>query len=129
MRKLCVCRRPRARIWSMRLNRSLLLLCFCGLTPGCQIFVETAYNTVSETLLAGEKLTSGIRNCHLAHNAWQDLKKARPDLSSDFGKGFRDGFADYLEYGGEGNPPLMPPACYRTSFYETPDGLRAIEEW
>jgi hypothetical protein len=36
---------------------------------------------------------------------------------------------DYLQYGGTGQPPFVPPRRYWGVHYRTPDGYRAVEDW
>ena len=50
-------------------------------------------------------------------------------VSNDFRDGFLDGYADYLEFGGSGDPPSEPPRHYQRVRYQTPAGLRAIEDY
>jgi hypothetical protein len=51
------------------------------------------------------------------------------EFSCDYRRGFVDGFVDYLDYGGFGEPPPIPPPSYRLFGYMTPDGLAAMDEW
>jgi hypothetical protein len=71
------------------------------------------------------------RNRALARRAWAETFSA-PDgqaASADYGRGFRDGFADYLYAGGTGEPPLVPPRCYWKVGYQSPEGRQAIFEY
>jgi hypothetical protein len=67
----------------------------------------------------------------MAAEAWNDYRDAHSDIpySTDFADGFRDGFADYLYAGGNGEPPLLPPPCYRSIHYQTAQGFQAKEDW
>jgi hypothetical protein len=49
--------------------------------------------------------------------------------SDDFAWGFKCGFTDYLDNGGTGQPPPLPPRHYWKLKYQTPEGYRAIQEW
>jgi hypothetical protein len=49
--------------------------------------------------------------------------------SDDFAWGFKRGFTDYLDNGGSGQPPPLPPRHYWKLKYQTPEGYRAIQEW
>jgi hypothetical protein len=49
--------------------------------------------------------------------------------SKDYAEGFKDGFIDYLQFGGSGQPPYAPPKRYWGPNYRTPEGYRAIEDW
>jgi hypothetical protein len=49
--------------------------------------------------------------------------------SDDFVWGFKRGYADYLDNGGTGQPPPLPPRHYWKLKYQTPEGYHAIQEW
>lgn len=46
-----------------------------------------------------------------------------------FHEGFVEGFIDYVEAGGTGEPPYLPPFRYRLTEHRTPEGLAAIRDW
>lgn len=48
--------------------------------------------------------------------------------SDPFHDGFVDGFIDYVEAGGTGEPPYLPPFRYRLTKYRTADGGVAVAE-
>src|SRR5207237_1248141 len=43
--------------------------------------------------------------------------------------GFKEGFAEFLYQGGDGEPPPLPPQKYRSIRYQTPEGYQAVEAW
>lgn len=43
--------------------------------------------------------------------------------------GFVDGFVDYLEAGGRGEPPVLPPRKFWKAKFQNPDGYRATLDW
>ena len=47
------------------------------------------------------------------------------------GTGTRAGFSDgdYLEAGGTGQPPAMPPRRYWKAVYQSPEGRLAVQDW
>lgn len=49
-----------------------------------------------------------------AQEAWGTFCEGNPghDFSLDFSEGFRSGFVDYLQAGGTGQPPPLPPRSY-----------------
>jgi hypothetical protein len=49
--------------------------------------------------------------------------------SDDFVWGFKRGYVDYLDNGGTGQPPPLPPRHYWKLKYQTPEGYHAIQEW
>jgi hypothetical protein len=63
----------------------------------------------------------------MAKNAW--LEAGGPDSKArdDFRKGFIDGYADYVRFGGNGEPPPLPPRCYWAK--QTPEGRQQALDW
>ena len=72
---------------------------------------------------------------HCAFDQERALTRAERDdychepFTVDHKLGFVDGFVDYLEAGGMGHPPPLPPRRYWKAKYQTPDGYRATEDW
>ena len=66
----------------------------------------------------------------MAETAWLRIEQVNPSesFSPDYGYGFRDGFADYLD-AGPGNVPALPPRRYWKGRYQSPDGHQAILDW
>jgi hypothetical protein len=96
------------------------------------MFWEDTVRNLTEAPIYGiNECRVSARNARLAREAWQAVARAHPESawSADFGDGFQDGFADYLESGGNGQPPAVPPFRYRLARYQTPAGYRAIEDW
>jgi hypothetical protein len=84
---------------------------------------------VAEVCQAVEDHAERQRNKKWAAAAWRDVHAQAPGLSADYGAGFREGFAQYLYQGGNGEPPLLPPPHYRKLRYQTPEGYQAIADW
>lgn len=111
---------------------SLLLVClspFVG--AGCGFASIIRKNVVYSPLYAVTEKLDHHRHVQLAHEAWMQMatRYTEFEFSCDYRSGFVDGFADYLDYGGIGEPPPIPPPGYRLSGYETPTGLALMEEW
>src|SRR5262249_18316611 len=66
----------------------------------------------------------------MADDAWKQARADNPDLpcSIHYVHGFKDGYAGYLDDGSP-EPPGEPPWIYRTSHFETPEGVEAIKDW
>ena len=47
----------------------------------------------------------------------------------DHAEGFKDGFAEYLFRGGDGESNLVAPLHYRQIKYQSPEGYAAIQDW
>jgi hypothetical protein len=113
----------------MRIRYVLLLsLCAAG---GCSSFLEQSVRNLTEAPVRGlDDLAYCSRNQEEAIEAWQVERRKGPDrYSRDYGEGFVAGYADYLDAGGTGYPPAVPPFRYRLVCCETPEGARAVEEW
>jgi hypothetical protein len=66
----------------------------------------------------------------LAHRAWkEEVKSTGEHFSASYRRGFLKGYADYLDHGGKGQPPVVPPLCYWTLPWQTPRGHDAAEDW
>lgn len=110
---------------------------FCALVAiglscsGCEIAALTARNLKYETCYYSTECITHERCRKLALNAWNETLATGhvPNPSEDYASGFQDGFAEYLERGGMGVPPPMPPRRYWKPRYQTPEGHQAIQEW
>ena len=118
----------------MRLKPYLALLGLCAVAPGCTPLKNVAETMICEPAaycLGMDDFVCRCRNRQLADEAWYHFQSALPDCqySDDFADGFVAGYADYLNNGGNGDPPAVPPFCYRTVKYQTPEGVEAINQW
>jgi hypothetical protein len=116
----------------MRRNVLLLAIALGTASAGCGSFWENTARNLTEAPIYGidtHRITQ--RNDRLAREAWAEVSQANPKhaFSPDYADGFIEGYADYLESGGNGQPPAVPPYRYRLSRYQTPEGVRAIEDW
>lgn len=112
--------------------RSGFLLIAAGLTgaTGCSLARNAVHNLANETAAHWDerKLSRQLRA--EADAAWTAYcLQAGGALTDDFAAGFRDGYADYLESGGNGSPPAVPPLRYRRSGYLNPEGHARIREY
>jgi hypothetical protein len=100
----------------MRTTLTLCLLCFCVLHSGCNIAEYSARNLYIEIKLRATEFSDCRTNRRLARAAWNQFRKANPSLSysASYAEGFQDGYADYLNAGGSGQPPALPPRHYWT---------------
>ena len=70
------------------------------------------------------------RNADWAEEAWVRVQSDTDHpYSDDYGAGFRQGFADFLYRGGDGEPPPLPPQKYRALRNQTTEGYEAVQEW
>jgi hypothetical protein len=59
----------------------------------------------------------------------QRIAESGSAFSKPFYEGFLEGFIDYVEAGGTGEPPYLPPFRYRLSEHRTTEGHAAIQDW
>ena len=114
--------------------RARLALTFVGLSllsPGCELFYLAGNDLTHEVEQRTDDLLSCLHYRELAKEAWNDVQKANPDVvfSVHYIQGFKDAYADYLNFGGSADPPPLPPRRYRKVTNQTPEGRQAIENW
>jgi len=99
--------------------------------PGCELVEQGVHVMSYKVCQCFQEHTERQRNRKWADQAWQAVCGAHPDLarSDDYAAGFKDGFAEHLWRGGNGEPPPLPPRKYRAVSYQTPSGYQAIESW
>ena len=78
-----------------------LVIAACLAGPGCQFVCHIGRNLVHEPIMACDEKQMKRRNVKLGKQAWNEMVKQYGDcFSCDYRRGFVDGFADYLTYGG-----------------------------
>ncbi len=109
------------------------VVCAAGLGPlgGCNIAYYAGYNLVHESQqrLDEHRLSKRLRA--EARAAWQEVCRQYPGsaFTEEFQSGFTDGYADYLESGGSGQPPAVPPPRYRRNEYLSPQGHALVKDY
>jgi hypothetical protein len=103
-----------------------------GAESGQYNFLTNSFRNLGEWPVVGtSECYQTLRDCARAKEAWRAAQVECPDqaFSRDYGCGFKAGFRDYLDAGGSGEPPAVPPFRYRLSGYDSPAGHQAIEDW
>jgi hypothetical protein len=117
----------------MRKHGVLMALALVAGSAGCcSSFLGTAARNLTVLpIQACDEKNLEWRNHRRAQRAWKECARGFDGQSwtKDYVSGFIEGYADYLTNGGNGEPPATPPFHYRLRPYQTPDGLRAIDEW
>ncbi len=125
----------------MRIQQLLCVLAFCFLGSGCRLFQNGWQTTIVEPIHYSRNVYE-----KWAHRRFRDLatcaldeatSAARAELddyncepfSVDYRLGFIDGFVDFLEAGGTGNPSPLPPRKYWKAKYQTPAGYQSTQDW
>jgi hypothetical protein len=98
---------------------------------GCGFAQNICRNVVVSPLNSITDRAEHHRHEQLAREAFVQMAMNFQDqqFSCDYRRGFVDGFADFLDYGGVGEPPPVPPPSYRFYGYMTAEGLAAMEDW
>ena len=123
----------------MRRNHLLIALGLCALGAGCETPIGSGFevwryasrNFFEMPIESRDDCAERARHRHEAEAAWEKVQAAHPEQAYTvyYGQGFRDGFADYLYAGGNGQPPVLPPWYYRRTVHETPEGIASAEDW
>jgi hypothetical protein len=118
---------------SMRVKVVLYLGGLFLACQGCCPLARSGRTSIVEPLMYPRYVNDWIdcsRNRKLAQSAWAEFVSCVPAAySKDFEKGFKEGFTDYLFWGGTGAPPPVPPRCYWNAKYQNPEGHKAIDDW
>jgi hypothetical protein len=105
--------------------------CFTARSSGPDWFYHHAARNLTEKPIANldeHKFLHAVRAA--ADAAWDEVCRADGNAHSrPYAAGFREGFVDYVEAGGTGEPPYLPPFRYRLTKYRSVDGIAAAEDW
>lgn len=115
----------------MRLRTTLAMIGGCLLTSGCQLTWDTTQNLVFRACLFTDCMVSKSHYHRQANEAWKQYCGNHPDHnpSPSFCTGFRSGYAEYLEDGGDTCAPPLPPMKYWKSRYQTAAGRMETKLW
>ena len=115
----------------MRARSALVGLMIGLFSAGCSLVENGASILPGKVRESLEDCAEHHRNRRWADQAWEQVRRGKGDgrYSVDYGDGFKDGFADFLYAGGDGEPPPLPPNKYRALCYQTPRGFQATEDW
>jgi hypothetical protein len=105
----------------------LFVLCLGG--PGCTLTETIVHNTFLGPHELWNEHYEDNRNRALADLAWQRVCGEVADAGPDYRCGFVEGYADFLKYGGNGEPPAVVPARYRGQQIRTGTGWAAASCW
>jgi hypothetical protein len=108
---------------------------------GCRLCDNLCRTVVVEPVQYCRHLDEEWSHRHLRQLAQCELERARAcaraqldrydiePFSVDEQRGFKDGFVDFLDAGGTGRPPPLPPRRYWKKKFQTPEGQRAVQDW
>jgi len=99
--------------------------------PGCHLYHNAARVLINEPIqyLDERRLEKQIRKD--ARHAWAEVCRQYPSrtFTDDFVEGFCDGYTDYLDNGGTGQVPAVPPFRYRREKFLNPEGHERIKQY
>ncbi len=110
------------------------LLIGCLGSTGCSVWSYAWQVNVSERKLFCEEDDDAISMATYrswADQAWDETGACCPEgcLTLDYSWGFREGFADFVYAGGDGEPPAMPPRIYWQADMRSREGAAAVASW
>lgn len=116
------------------MKQLLSTISLCVALSGCTIsdnFTKTLFVEPWQYCDYFDAQRAHARHCRLAKDAWSTIrqKKAMKRVSHDYARGFREGFTDFLDAGGTGQPPPLPPRRYWNDRYASPSGRQAVQDW
>ncbi|HVL13151.1 MAG TPA: hypothetical protein VM529_11335 [Gemmata sp.] len=99
---------------------------------GCNLAQEAGRNIVNEPLVVHTQrsITRDLRSD--ARAAWREVRADYPRraFTAEFRDGFLDGYVDYLDRGGNGSLPAVPPEKYtRHKKYFTEEGQCLVKDY
>lgn len=113
------------------MKKPFFVLALALLVPGCSLFYWGFDATTYECQYLHNYCAAQRRHVAMARCALAEVRRTRGKSCSspDYARGFIYGYADYLQMGGTGAPPPVPPSRYWKDRYSTPEGQREMELW
>ena len=110
------------------------IACLIGLLPlatGCTVSRQIAANVFFEKKLFHSVEKQEHRIEEDAEELLKTIAGRHPhkEFTHDFRSGFKDGYRDFLIYGGPIRPPASPPPRYRTAKSLTPHGHCKVRDY
>ena len=99
--------------------------CLAPLLGGCLGVCHSQHARVAEAGVAHSEKAVARQIHKKAHEAWQIVRSEFTSkiFTPEFHDGFIDGYCDYLDRGGDGQPPAVPPLRYtQNRKYYSPEG-------
>ena len=113
----------------MKLGRAVLLIFLLSPT-GCSFVGYGIHNAINAPFDAVQECAFRYRLRQRAREEWQKTPcEERESHSAAYAKGFEDGFVDYIDANGTGEPPAMAPKHLRAGLLQLNDGQEDIEAW
>lgn len=116
----------------MRWKSVALAVALGPAAAGCNIAKNAARNIVNEPLVVCTQQCIEHDLRKHANAAWREVRDQYPRraFTAEFRDGFVDGYVDYLDRGGNGSLPAVPPAKYtRHKKYFTENGQCLVKDY
>lgn len=114
----------------MRWKSVVLAGAFGPAVAGCNVAYNAARNIVNDPHVVMTQQAIGHDLRKAARSAWEEARGQYPHCTAEFQDGFEDGYVDYLDRGGNGSLPAVPPAKYtRHQKYFTENGHCLLKEY
>lgn len=109
---------------------SVLMLLVALTQAGCSFVCYGMQNAISAPYDAAQECAFRCRVRHAARAAWRQIpKEDGHEYSAAYVKGFEDGFVDYVDAAGTGEPPAIPPIHLRRTLLRSEESQPSIEDW
>ena len=116
----------------MRWKRALWLGCLAPVFGGCLHVDQPRHDAMAEHGVAQSERDL-VREIHKkAREAWVAVRSEFPRklFTPEFRDGFIEGYTDYLDRGGDAQPPVVPPIRYtQNKKYFTPEGHLLVRDY
>ena len=116
----------------MRWKRVAWAGCLAPLFGGCLSVYHPHHDAVAEGIVAQSERGIALEIRKKASVAWIAVRCEFPRkvFTPEFRDGFLDGYTDYLDRGGDAQPPAVPPRRYtQNKKYFTPEGHLLVRDY
>lgn len=116
----------------MRWKSVLLVGALGPASVGCNLARLASHNIVNEPLVNHTQHVIHRDLRHEANATWREVRTQYPRraFTAEFRDGFTDGYVDYLDRGGNGSIPAVPPNKYvRHARYFTEEGQCRVKDY
>lgn len=116
----------------MRWTRIAWAGCAVPLLGGCLGIYHPHHDHLAESGVTHSQAEVSREIHRRAREAWQTVRCEYPRkmFTAEFRDGFLDGYSDYLDRGGDAQPPAVPPLRYtQNRKYFTPEGHALVRDY
>jgi hypothetical protein len=109
----------------------MILIPLSGLLcAGCDMLTNFTRNIAFEVARCSDETIECYRFRREADRAWKETNAHSAEtFSADFARGFKQGYAEYLDAGGNGEPPPAAPCGYWMTKGRLAEYFEAVQDW